>query len=178
MKRLLMLVCVAALFGCTNEAPTGFSDALIGCEFGKANPLPVGGVLHDSSGGARFCVQATQAGIYALVPFLAGSRDTAARVTVSIVGAGLAAAPTSLDAPRRSASLQRNAEIASVLNASDALHTALRARENATLNARVPITTASARLATSSVPVAGDSLLLNVSTDCERQDRRKARVAV
>src|SRR5262245_63866527 len=134
MKAAALLLFLAAAFatGCTESSPTEFSDGLIKCKFGRAQPIAVGGVLEDSSGGATFCVEAEQGGTYALVPFLSGARDTAARVTVSVFGAGLAAAPTGLDSVRARVALPTEAGLIAVRHATDDLHYPLRQRETQT----------------------------------------------
>src|SRR5262245_19182941 len=180
MKRIalsLLLICAA----CVENSPSDLSRATLDCEFGRPSVLPVGGVLRDASGSAQFCVQAPEGGAFALVPFIGGVRDTSARVTVSVFGGGFAPELEPLDAERPRSSLTPPFDLARVLQSNDAWHDALRLREEAELKrlfrpGLVAPQPATARTPVAHVPVPGEMMQFNVAVDCDRIDRRSARV--
>jgi hypothetical protein len=173
----LLLACTA----CIEPAPSELSEAVLDCEFGRAPALRVGAFLQDSAGGARFCLEAPEGGTFALVPFVAGARDTAARVTASVYGGGLTSVSNLTDLQRTQIP-RIQIERLRLVQGNDAWHVALRARENREYLALRTSAATRAQLApaarthSAAVPVPGDMLTLNVSTSCDVLDRRNARV--
>lgn len=187
-KRRLILVTALAGAACTDSSPTEFSEELIACGFGHAQTLEVGGVIRDDGGGARFCLESPDGGTYLLLPFVAGPRDTAAKLTVSVFGGGIGPAP-SIETAAPTASLAGTAasiDAADVIDATDAWHYVLRAREHTELPqdvaGPVPSPTPTGNAAPAAAAAAGvapgDVFSVNVSTRCDARDLHNARVAV
>ncbi|MGH7577447.1 MAG: hypothetical protein ACREM1_20275 [Longimicrobiales bacterium] len=186
MRRQLVLLMAVACAVCTESSPTEFAEQLIACGFGSSVALDVGDMIRDGGGGASFCLESPDGGTYLLLPFVAGPRDTAATVTVSVFGGGIGPAP-SLDAVGPAASLvtASSADAADLIEATDAWHHVLRAREHAELRQHAagaatrptpPRDAVQSPAAAESV-APGDLLALNVSARCDAQDMRGARVA-
>jgi hypothetical protein len=181
LKRIALVLSAAT--ACAESSTTDLADAVINCEFGRATTLAVGQVLTASSS-ARFCIESSSRADFVLIPFVAGARDTAARVTVSIHGAGLGPAPSSQQLQRNAPAPRAPGPAAPAVmlrQLHEAGHAALSAQHAKSTRLLAPHTRSirmpnapapSAR----AVPSPGDVILLNVSGSCTEPDPRSARV--
>lgn len=203
MKPVAALVLIAATAtACADDPSTGIGQDLLSCAFGGALAPDVGEVVAGSAD-ASFCVEVSRGGEFALVPFLAASRDTALRVDVNLQGGGFAepSAASLSESQVATSRILLTSGRASLTpsGAVWAFHRQLRERERAELNPRLhriprridlsAQTAARPRVqrqglrsrvtqlqATS--PEEGELVELNVAASCDVRDRvlRTARV--